>query len=71
MTAAWIDELRSSPTVRPRRWAELSHTAPSSVYDQVARGDLPAVKLGGAWHILTAPLLELLGVDEPQEGEAP
>ena len=68
MSAPWIDELRSRPTIRPRRWAEISGNAPSSVYDQVARGDLPSVRLGGAIHIPTAPLLELLGV--PSESDA-
>lgn len=66
MTPAWVEELRNRPTIRPRRWAEISGTAPSSIYDQIDRGDLPAVRLGGAIHIPTVPLLELLGVkDDP------
>lgn len=67
--ASWLDELRSTPTIRPRRWAELAGAAPSSVYDQITRGDLPAVRLGGAWHILTVPLLELLGVPTAPESD--
>ncbi len=71
MAGDWIAELRARPTIRPRRWAELTGTAPSSVYDQCARGDLPTVKLGGAVHILTVPLLALLGVAGGTEESSP
>lgn len=69
MTAPWVDELRGRPTIRPRRWAELSGTAPSSVYDAIANGSLPSIRLGGAVHIPTVPLLALLGVSDDEGGD--
>lgn len=56
----WLEELRSTPTIKPRRWAELSGMPPSTVYDAIKRGDLPSIHLGTAVYIPTAPLLELL-----------
>ncbi len=68
MTAPrWLDELRSVPVIRPRRWAELSGTAPSTVYDQLARGILPSIRLGRTIAIPTVPLLRLLGVENEYE----
>lgn len=58
----WVTELRSVPVIRPKRWAELSGMAPSTVYDAVAKGSLPSVRLGKALFIPTQPLLALLGV---------
>lgn len=58
----WVEELRSTPVIRPQRWAELSGTPRSTVYDAVGRGDLPSIRVGRSLFIPTAPLLELLGV---------
>jgi len=70
MGAPWVDELSAVPVIRPRRWAELSGMAPSTVYDAIARGDLPSIRLGNAIHIPTAPLLALLGAsNEPDQTE--
>jgi hypothetical protein len=59
----WLDELRSTPVIKPKRWSELSGCARSSVYDQIANGSLPSIRLGNAIVIPTAPLLRLLGAD--------
>ena len=67
MTAVWLEELQSVPVIRPRRWAELSGIAPSTVYDAISRGDLPSIRLGSALFIPTAPLLVTLGVEAPVE----
>jgi predicted DNA-binding transcriptional regulator AlpA len=63
VTAAWLEELTASPVIRPRRWAEISGIAPSTVYDAVKRGDLPSIHLGSAVFIPTEPLRKLLGLE--------
>ena len=67
MTADWLEELRSKPVIRPRRWAELSGIAPSTIYDSIARGDLPSIHLGSAIYIPTVALLATLGVNQGDE----
>lgn len=62
MTPAWVVELAATPVISPKRWAELSHTPRSSVYDQIKNESLPSIRLGKTIYIPTAPLLELLGV---------
>lgn len=68
MTVEWLEELRSGPTIRPQRWAELSGMPRSTVYDALRKGDLPSIRLGSALYIPTAPLLELLGAGAPEKG---
>ena len=60
---AWLEELRAVPVISARRWSELSGCARSSVYDQIANGSLPSIRLGKAIAIPTVPLLRLLGAD--------
>jgi hypothetical protein len=62
-TFSWIEELRSVPVIRPTRWAQLSGTPRSTVYDQIANGSLPSIHLGSSITIPTVPLLRLLGVE--------
>ena len=68
MTAPWLDELRSVPVIKPKRWSELSGMAASTTYDAIAKGSLPSIRIGQAIYIPTEPLLRLLGADE--EGAA-
>ncbi len=69
MTApGWLDELRSVPVIKPKRWSEISGTPRSTVYDAIANRSLPSIRLGKAIVIPTVPLLRLLGADE--EGAA-
>jgi hypothetical protein len=64
-TPGWLEELRSVPVIKPKRWSELSGTPRSTVYDAIASGALPSIRLGKAIVIPTVPLLQLLGaVDE-------
>ena len=67
MAAPWIEELRSAPVIRPRRWAELSGMPASTVYDAIKSGDLPSIRLGSAIYIPTEPLRKLLGLAEVGE----
>lgn len=64
---SWLDELRSVPVIKPKRWSELSGMPRSTVYDAIAKGSLPSIKLGEAIFIPTEPLLRLLGADFPEE----
>ncbi len=64
IAAAWVDELKDKPVIRPRRWAELSGMPASTVYDAIKSGSIPSVHIGKAIYIPTAPLLEMLGVGE-------
>jgi hypothetical protein len=70
MTAPWLDELRSVPVIKPKRWSELSGMPRSTVYDAIAGGSLPSIKIGGGIYIPTEPLLQLLGADPEVEVEA-
>jgi hypothetical protein len=70
MIAPWLDELRSTPVIKPKRWAEISGTPRSTVYDAIANGSLPSIRLGKAIAIPTVPLLRLLGADSDPEVES-
>jgi len=73
----WTEELQSTPVIRPRRWAELAHMAPSTVYDAIKNGTLPSIHIGSAIFIPTVPLLAALGVTpecdeaDPKAGPVP
>jgi hypothetical protein len=64
VTAAWLEELEAVPVISPKRWAELSRTPRSSVYDQIANGSLPSIRLGSTIQIPTVPLRKLLGAED-------
>ncbi|MGO8870930.1 MAG: hypothetical protein ACLQPH_05915 [Acidimicrobiales bacterium] len=69
MSPTWLDELRSVPVIKPKRWSELSGMPRSTVYDAIASGSLPSVHIGQAIWIPTEPLLRLLGADpQPADG---
>ncbi len=73
----WVEELAAAPVIRPRRWAELSGMATSTVYDAIKNGTLPSIHLGSAIYIPTVPLLAALGVTpecdeaDPKAGPVP
>jgi hypothetical protein len=69
MTASWLEELRSVPVIKPKRWSELSGMPRSTVYDAIGSGSLPSVHIGQAIYIPTEPLLRLLGADSDPEVE--
>jgi predicted DNA-binding transcriptional regulator AlpA len=63
VSAAWHEELEATPVVSPKRWSELSGMPRSTVYDQIANGSLPSIRLGSTIQIPTIPLLKLLGAE--------
>jgi predicted DNA-binding transcriptional regulator AlpA len=63
MIPTWLEELRSVPVIKPKRWSELSGMPRSTVYDAIANESLPSVRIGQAIWIPTEPLLRLLGAD--------
>ena len=69
MTApAWVEELRAVPVIKPARWCEISGMPRSTVYDQIANGGLPSIRLGkGDILMPTTALLKLLGVDAEED----
>lgn len=69
MSPSWLDELRSVPVIKPKRWSELSGMPRSTVYDAIASGALPSIRLGKAIVLPTVPLLRLLGADPEAEVE--
>lgn len=49
------------PTITPRRAAALLRISENTAYKAIAAGEIPAVRIGRRYFVLTAPLLELLG----------
>jgi len=58
------DEYLEKVLIKPVAFARLASLARSSVYAAIARGEIRAVKIGGAWRIPTAELDRLVHYGE-------
>lgn len=54
------------PTISVERAAEMLGLSRSSGYRGVARGEIPAIRIGGRIRVPTAKILAMLGLDQVQ-----
>jgi excisionase family DNA binding protein len=65
-----LPDPRLEPTVTVERAAAVLGISRGSAYEAVRRGDLPALRVGTRWLVLTARLLAMLGAElEPDRGD--
>ena len=56
-------KIPDKPTLTVREYREIIPTGKSQAYEALANGDIPAMRIGRSWHILTGPLKKKLGVE--------
>ena len=56
-------KILDKPTITVREYREIIPTGENQVYEALHRGDLPGMRIGRSWHILTGPLKKKLGVE--------
>jgi len=66
---ARLPDPRTEPTVSVERAGASLGISRASAYDAVRRGEIPAIRLGRRWVVLTAHLRRLLGL-EPAKDDA-
>jgi len=53
-----------TPTITVAQYREIVPMGENQTYSALAKGDIPAVRMGRVWHILTAPLKKKFGIVE-------
>ena len=51
------------PTMTVQQYREIIPAGENQTYEALHSGDIPAVRIGNRWHILTGPLKKKFGVE--------
>jgi excisionase family DNA binding protein len=63
-----LPDPREQPTLDVEQAAALLGVSRAACYRAVQRGDIPALRFGRSWRVVTAGLLKLLLVDGASDG---
>jgi excisionase family DNA binding protein len=69
-TGAKMEESRSAVLIRPAKLAIMLDLSVSSIYEKIARGELPAVRVGRSVRVPLAAIKDLLEFDETSRNGA-